>query len=129
MKIKAIALASILALTCVLSSGCLLLAVGAGSAGGVAYAKGDLESTTDASVAKTYDAALKAMDELKLTPIMKSQDNLAAEIVARTATDKKVTVKLTYETEKLTHVSIRIGVFGDEALSRAIYDKVKENLK
>jgi hypothetical protein len=129
MKKSQIILAGLLTGTTICVSGCLLVAVGAGSAGTVAYVKGELETTLDAGLDKSYDATLKALDKLQLTPIQKSKDALAAEVVSRTAEDKKVTIKLTRVDDKITKLSIRIGVFGDQAQSTTIYERIKQNLK
>jgi hypothetical protein len=111
------------------AAGCLLIAVGAGAAGTVAYVKGELETTLSAGMDKSYDATLAALDQLKIVVIQKQKDALTAEVIARTSTDDKVTIKLTRVDDKLTKLSIRIGIFGDQAQSSAIYERIKQNLK
>jgi hypothetical protein len=110
-------------------SGCLLVAVGAGAAGTVAYVKGELEVTLDAGMDRSYDATLKSLDQLKIVPTQKLKDSLSGEIIARTSDDTKITIKLTRVDEKLTKASIRVGVFGDQAQSTTIYEHIKKNLK
>ena len=127
MKRTSVILALILSGIAVYSGGCILLAAGAG-AGTVAYVRGDLEATYDANIDKVYNATLKSMGELELTPTQKQKDALTALVVARTSADKKVTIKLTRVGESLTKITIRIGVFGDEVLSRAIFERIKGNL-
>lgn len=124
--------ALVLAVTLTLSatmmmSGCILAAVGAG-AGGVFYAKGDLESTLAASPAQIAAAADKAFTELKIAKTSSVSSELDAEIVGRTATDKKVTITSKTTGDKLSSISIRVGTFGDEDLSQAIFEKIKKNL-
>jgi hypothetical protein len=112
-----------------LNGGCMLAAVGLGAAGTVAYARGDLQAVEVAGIDDVYQATLKALDELELHPTTKSKDALSAVIIARDAEDKKVTIKLKAEAEGSTKLSIRIGVFGSEAKSRMIYQKIQENLQ
>jgi hypothetical protein len=122
-----LASASVLAAT----AGCVVAAVGAAGAAGagtVAFIRGELEATVSSSFETVIPAASKAVGQLGFSKIRETKDALAAEIVARTALDKKVDIKLNKETDQLTRVSIRIGFFGDEVKSRAILDQIKQNL-
>ena len=129
MKKVNIVLAIILGGIAIGVSGCLLVAVGAGAAGTVAYVKGDLEVTLDAGMDRSYAAALKALDQLQIVPTQKLKDSLTAEVIARTSDDTKITIKLTRVDDKITKMAIRVGVFGDQAQSTAIYERIKQNLK
>jgi hypothetical protein len=122
----AIALAALAA-----TSGCFLVAVGAAGAAGagtVAYVRGEL----DASLGSPYDpvvrAAEAAVQQLQFVTVKETKDAFTAEIVARTAEDKKVDVVVSREADNLTQVKIRIGVFGNEEMSRAVLDKLKQGL-
>ncbi len=109
-------------------SGCFLLVAGAAAGTGVMYAKGDLEAALDENLDDVYQASTTAMDELQLMIVSKTKDMLEAEIIGRTSQDKKITIKIRKEGENLTKLSIRVGTFGDEAQSQAIYDKIRKNL-
>ena len=113
------------------SSGCVVLAVGAGAAGTVAYVEGDLESEVHHNIDQTYTATQKAAEELKLHVITSDggKDALSATIVARDAADKRITIKLKTVTQDITQVSIRVGTFGDKTKQHLIYDKIRDNLK
>jgi hypothetical protein len=122
-----LASASVLAAT----AGCVVAAVGAAGAAGagtVAFIRGELEATVSSSFETVIPAASKAVGQLGFSKIRETKDALAAEIIARTALDKKVDIKLNKETDQLTRISIRIGFFGDEVKSRAILDQIKQNL-
>ena len=108
--------------------GCMLVAVGAGAVGTVAYVKGDLEAVEAKDLDTVYAAALKAADELGLKVTKESKDAMSAEIIARDAEDKKVTIKLKKTADNTTKLSIRIGVFGNERKSRLIYQAIQDNL-
>ena len=109
--------------------GCMLLAVGAGAAGTVAYVRGDLEAVEAKKLDTVYDATKKALEQLELSISKDTKDAMSAEITARDSQDKKITVKLTAATEDSTKLSIRFGVFGDETKSRMIHDRIKKNLE
>jgi len=113
-------------------SGCTLLVVGAAAgagAAGVAYARGDLEATLPNIPEEIEQASQKAFHELKIKQISSDSSALDARIVGRTATDKKITIKAKTVDSNLTKISIRVGTFGDEQLSRRIYDTIKKYLE
>ncbi len=114
-----------------LTTGCILVAAGAGAAAGVgtfAYVRGELKSTLDASLDRTWRATQTAMKDLKFAVTKEQKDALQADLTGRTAADKKVLVKLVKLTNNATEVRIRVGTFGDESLSKLILEKIKANL-
>jgi len=113
-----------LTLAMVLQSGCVAAAVGAG-AGAVAYIRGDLEATVESPLNVTNRAAGRAISQLEFAKISEKKDALTSNITARTAQDKKVEIILTKVSDTVTKVKIRVGVFGDEAVSMVILDKIK----
>ena len=128
MKTKTITAVSILGVLVFALGGCAVAIVGAGAAAGVGYVRGDLEATLKNDVEPIYKASLEALDQLELAVISREKDALGAKIISRTSEDKKVQIKLKQTQGGITELSIRIGIFGDEALSRLIYDKIRENL-
>ena len=128
MRANGVLLAVLLVGVAVLTGGCLLLAVGAGAAGTVAYISGDLEAVESRNMADVYEATLKALEQLELSATKEGKDALSAVIVARDAQDKKIATELRASTEETTKISIRVGVFGDETKSRLIYQKIRDNL-
>jgi hypothetical protein len=115
-------------MTLVLNTGCAVALIGAGAAGTMAYIGGDLEATEPYDVEKVYQASQVAIRELGLARISQSQDVLGAQIIARDALDKKITIKIKYHTEYSTKLSIRVAMFGSEEKSRHIYLKIRECL-
>lgn len=92
------------------------------------YASGNLSTTLNADVEKSYDASLKALEQLQLTPTEKAKDALGGRLVARTSADKKVKVMLTRASDITTELVISVGTVGDKDMSRTIYAKIMENL-
>jgi hypothetical protein len=108
-------------------SGCIAMAAGAG-ASAVAYARGDLETNLNYDYSKVVESARNAVKELEFARVSENKDALKAVLVARTAMDKKVEITITNSGKKLTNIKIRVGLFGDEALSMSILDKVKSGI-
>jgi len=93
------------------------------------YASGNLTTMLSANVEKSYDASLKALEQLQLVPTEKAKDALGGKIVAKTSADKKVTITLARVSDTLTNLTIEVGMMGDKTTSNAIYAKITENLK
>ncbi len=123
-----VVLAVLLIAATMAAQGCVVVAVGAGAAGTVAYIKGDLESVESAKIDKVYDAVLKATGELQLSVIQKGKDAMSAKVIARDAQDKKITIALAATAEGATKMTIRVGWFGSETKSHRIYDQIKKHL-
>lgn len=112
-----------------LTTGCVAVAVGAAAgAGTYAYIKGELKSTESASLERTWSATQGAMKDLQFVVTSQKKDALEAELIARNASDKKITVSLKKISDTATEVRIRVGSFGDESLSRVILEKIKHRL-
>lgn len=109
-------------------TGCVAVAVGAAAAGTVAYVRGQLEASLEGSYDNTVRASNRALAELKFTKVSEKGDALKTFIVARTAADKKIEVDVIKVSDKVAKVQIRVGVFGDEAMSLTILGKIKEHL-
>jgi hypothetical protein len=110
------------------SSGCVAVVAGAGAGAAVAYVRGDLDATLSVSYEKTVRAANAALGDLQFVKVSEKKDALQAILVARNAADKKIEIRVEQISERAAKVKIRVGVFGDQALSLAILEKVKANL-
>ncbi|MBN2019829.1 MAG: DUF3568 family protein [Sedimentisphaerales bacterium] len=132
MRSRQVLLAIFLICSTIVIAGCASSDGGAkpkGIAPGTAkYSMGTLESFEAKSIDKVYDAALKAMDELKLPVIQKGVDSMSGKIVGRDVADKKIVVTLSSTTDGMTKVSIKVGLLGDEAKSRLVYEQLKKKI-
>jgi hypothetical protein len=112
-------------------SGCAVLLVGAAAGAGVAgtaYVLGDLEAQLEADPPAVAKATDRALDALQIRRISNSSSGLDAVIVGRTGADKKVTVKVKGAGEGRSKISIRVGAFGDESMSREILRRIEKEL-
>ena len=114
----------------ILLSGCPVALVGGAAVGTMAYLDGDLKSVEPHPLDQVYAATRKVLKDLDMKVVGKEvKEKTQAEISARDAEDRKVTIKLVSQYEGITDVSIRIGVFGDEKRSRSLYMKIHEALQ
>jgi hypothetical protein len=103
-------------------------AVAAAGAGTYFYVKGDLKRNYEAPMDKTWQAAVQAVEELKLTTESAEHDAFAGVIKGKMADGKGVTINVKRLGENSTEVGVRIGTFGDRARSEAIHDKILSKL-
>lgn len=112
-----------------LSGGCLLVAGAAAvGAGAYVYVNGEYKQTVDAPLERTWNAAVAAVDDLKLTVKTKQHDGLKGRITADQADGANVWISLDAAGEKSTTIVIRVGVAGDEAASQLIMSKIQSRL-
>lgn len=126
-RLSVIGLAAGLLVVALNTSGCLAVAAGAG-AGAVAYVRGQLETTVSDDYESVVSATNRAIQQLGFAKVSERKDALVDVFVVRNATDKKIEIRLDNVARELTRVRIRVGIFGDEALSLAVLDKIKSNL-
>jgi hypothetical protein len=123
----------LLALAVVLTqAGCAVVLLGgaaAAGAGTVAYVKGELRSTLEASLDQAWQAAQAAVQELEFAAATQEKEALAARLVARTAGDKKVEIKLKRISDTAVEARVRVGTFGDESFSHQVLERIRKHLK
>ena len=96
--------------------------------GVVLYVRGELQVNIDRRFEVVERAANKAVTELQFSKIEEKKDALVGIVTARTADDIKVNIRVEKQTDALTTVRIRAGTIGNEKLSYAVYNKIKELL-
>ncbi len=111
------------------TSGCVYLGLfAAGAVAGIAgykYKNGVLTVIYEAPYMATWDASLKALQEMGLKIEKSEHDLTTGEISALRNDGKTVTLKIEYLTAKTTQVDIRVGTFGDEEASKVIKEKIR----
>jgi hypothetical protein len=127
-KLRTLGVGVVLGAIAATQGGCLLVAAGAGAGATVAYVRGDTESTVDATPQRVIEASKAVMQDMDVTVVSSSASALDGDLIARTARDAKVHVVAKSVGERATHVSIRIGTFGDKEMSNRILLKLNEKL-
>jgi hypothetical protein len=113
-------------------SGCVLFVAGAAAGAGVAgyaWVNGEIEATEAASLTRTWEASLAAMGDLQFPVTSQAKDALEGNLTARNAKNTSIKIRLKYLSNTSTELHIRVGTFGDEALSRIILNKIHEHLQ
>jgi hypothetical protein len=108
-------------------TGCVVIAAGAG-AGAVAYVRGEMQTSVERDLDAVFKASQRALGKLEFAKVNDHKSGVDAQLLARTALDKRVEIKLTKVTDTLTKVQIRVGLVGDQDLSLTILEKIKAEL-
>jgi hypothetical protein len=111
-----------------LTPGCVAVIAGTGAGAAVAYSMGRLDTVVSADLVRTEKATDAALAQLQFSKISEKSDALVAVFIARTSEDKRIRIELSKEGDQVTRIWIRVGVFGDEAVSLAILDKIRAGL-
>ncbi|MDJ0802320.1 MAG: DUF3568 family protein [Desulfobacterales bacterium] len=110
-------------------TGCAALLIGGAAAGataaGMIYHDGELRADIEAPPPTVIKATERAFRDLIWTKESAQASATDGQATARTATGKEVSVKVTRKTDSISQIGIRVGTFGDENLSRLLYDKIK----
>jgi hypothetical protein len=118
-------------------SGCLVLAGSAavgGGVAGVAYVKGKVAQSYDAPMTKTEAAVEASLRDLNLSAGKLRPGPTHSEIEGSTSLGETVIIDIDQEKGDAakeggrTKVSIRVGTFGDQTLSKRILDQVDKRL-
>lgn len=105
--------------------GCTTTVINPGTDTSATYRFGKLTAEEARDISAVYAATEAAVDGLGLSVIQKVKDELEAQIVARDAQDKKITIELTSLTKNSTTITVRAGS-SDKA--GRIYQTIHDNL-
>lgn len=125
------ALWAALATAALSSGGCALVLLGGGAAAGagaVAYAQGELSSPQAASLDTTWEATRTALRDMRYTITEQEKGERRASLTARGPDEEKVTIGLEAKSSNVTEIRIRVGMFGDETVSRQILAEIEKRL-
>lgn len=128
MRCIALGLASIIAGGCgapviITSAGLTAAQVGASE-----FADGDLESAHAATFNDVFSAAVAAVEDLGYLKIHSSFGERVGTIRAYEIGGTRLEVLIEKRTEVITTMAIRVGVFGDQSLSRLVLANIQARL-
>jgi len=113
-----------------MGAGCVVAALGAGAAAGVgtyAFIKGELDTVEEVSLDRGWEATNDAVKDFEFTIKESAKDSMKAKLLVLEADKTEIRISLTADGEKRTKFGIRVGVFGDEAKSRLILEKIRKH--
>ena len=109
-------------------AGCLVVAAAAVTGGVIAHAGGDTEAYVKGDVPAVTAAGKQAFEEMGLAVVSCNSGDAEGKVVARTATDRRVAIKVTAAGTDSSRVSIRRGTFGKEAFQQEVLDRLRKCL-
>jgi hypothetical protein len=130
MNRKALTVTTALVGLSLILSGCvpLLVAGAIGGAGGYMWVNGKLSFTTPHTTVECHRATVAALDELKIRITGEAVDMVTGKITGKTSTGDNVIIDLEPMSADLTKVDIRVGLIGNQILSKMIADAIKKRL-
>lgn len=113
-----------------LNAGCVgaLLVGAAGGAAGTVYVMGQLKDEIHAPVPKVRKAAVAGLKGMGLPILVDKGDKLTATIESQFSDDKHVWITIESKNDSVSHISIRVGMLGDEQRSRRILEALRRHL-
>jgi len=116
--------------------GCALFLVGAAAgaaAGTVSYFGNELRVSQEVTVDRAWNAAHTAVTEMQFLVISTEsyKDGTGGVLISRNAKQQKIRIFLSRQSDRLTEIRIRIGMFDTDAnrtIAQSIYDKMKARL-
>jgi hypothetical protein len=92
------------------------------------YHDGGLQSNYKAPFDQVWDAANKALKELKATDIQLDR-KIEKGTIEAVLDEEKVKITVEYLSRTETSVSVRVGTAGSNVAARYIHDKIESNLR
>ena len=92
-------------------------------------ASGIQEVILQASPQRVVSATQAAMKALSLTVLSAESSGVDGLVTARTAQDKKITVKVFRDGDTTSRVTIKVGLLGDKPIGSAIIAETKKRLE
>jgi hypothetical protein len=118
------------------NGGCLIAAAGAAAGGATAYYyfKGKVCQEFPATFHDTWLATQTALQGLQMPLVSNENDGRTGKLTSRTADETSITIDLEVIPSRipaegsLTRVCVRVGTFGDEAVSRRLLEQISTHL-
>ena len=92
------------------------------------YHDGSLESVYKYPLDQVWDAARKAMTDLKATDVVPDR-KIEKGTIDAVLYEEKVKITMTYLTRSDTTVSVRVGTAGSNIGAKYIHDRIEANLR
>ena len=126
----ALARLGVVLVSSMMSLGCVVALVGgtAAAVGGIAYVRGELNAPIQVPIDRVWEGTVAAIEQLGFPISEQRKDGVSAVLEASTATERAISIRLERVDDYLTAVRIRVGVFGDESLSRYILEQIESQI-
>lgn len=102
--------------------------LGVAQAGTSIYTQGTLQAAFNAPMERVVDAVRSVMDEMQYPATFEDVRDPAASLSFRQSDGSIISIRTRRSSPTVTGLSIRVGFWGDPAVSRLILDSVTERL-
>jgi hypothetical protein len=110
-------------------TGCVAAAAGAAAGyGAFEYSAGEYVGVARGTLDTVWHASVAALEQRGATIRARVRERAEARLRATDKDGTSIQIDLRIQSSEYTRVTVRVGVFGDEAASRAIVAKIKDNL-
>jgi hypothetical protein len=117
------------------ASGCLTpfdfaanAGLGIAQAGTSSFIQGTLQSAVDRPMEQVFEAAKRALAKLGYESTREDISEFYAQLQSNQSDGSTIVIKLKKSSPKVTGVSIRVGLWGDNAVSRLIFIEIEKEL-
>ena len=97
--------------------------------GNAVYRGFSLVATRPQPIDLTWRSAIKSLDSLKISITKRKHNSDKAVLIGVTREDNSAKIYLRKIDNNTTRISIRVGVFGDPAMSQEILRRIDQNLE
>ncbi|MBX3380517.1 MAG: DUF3568 family protein [Phycisphaeraceae bacterium] len=102
--------------------------LGVAQAGTSTFIQGTLQAAFDKPIDRVLEASRRALTDLGYEITREDSGTHYAQLQAAQADDSSIVVKLRKSSETVTGLSIRVGLWGDNAVSRLILAEIEREL-
>jgi len=97
-------------------------------ASGTVYVLGHLDAKVSGTPQDVVKASEKVFKDQDMHIVSSDATGLDGKVVARTALETRIEVTVERQDDSTSKLSIRVGTFGDQKLSRELFEKIKARL-
>ncbi|HKK33385.1 MAG TPA: DUF3568 family protein [Desulfomicrobiaceae bacterium] len=109
--------------------GCAVLVAGGAAAGGTyAYFNGQADQEYNAGIQRTFNASLAACRDMGIPIEKQTLNGDSGKITGRLDGDR-ISISQTLKADNVTLVSVRVGLLGNETVSRKIHTAIENRLR
>ena len=113
------------------TAGCPVVMLGAGAAAGagaLVWQSGWLRGSIPEPAERVHRAAASALADFKVTVVSHSLTSQSGAVDATMPDGRRVVVETKPEGAKQTQVRVRVGLWGDQAMSLRIFEQIRKHL-
>lgn len=96
--------------------------------GTAAFINGELEAAFARPLPEMFTASQEALDDLKFPLVTSRLGEFNAYVYSKEVQRRRIEITLAKKSDMVTKINIRVGVFGDQSISRLILETIQSRL-